>query len=407
MIILENINIQKLKKSLFLLDFDKLKMIDKINGCVIIPTYNNVRTLERVINGVLDLVPGKNVIVVNDGCTDGSELILSKYEDLVYLIKNDTNRGKGYSLNRGLKKAIELGFENAITIDSDGQHFPNDILVIIHAAIDNPDSVIMGSRNMSQEGVPSKSSFGNKFSNFWFKLETTQSLPDTQTGFRLYPLKPLKGMKFFTTKFEYEIEIIVRLAWKNIQFVPVSIQVLYDKEERVSHFRPGKDFLRISILNTVLVFFAAFYFYPKIFFSKKLIKIIKDEAIKSNESNFMKSISIGFGFFMGIIPLWGFQLLIGIPLSILFRMNKVLFITAANISIPPMIPLIIYSSLVFGQLFFEGNINNQKIFSFTLESIKENSIQYVVGACLLAISTGLVGFLTSFGLFSIFRKEKN
>ncbi len=384
---------------------DKNISISEINGCVIIPTYNNEKTLKRVIDNTLKIVDGKYIIIVNDGCTDSSSQILEEYKNQVTLLSNETNQGKGYSLNKGLKKAIELGFDNAITIDSDGQHFPEDIPNFIQKCKVFPNHIIMGARNMSQEGVPNKSSFGNKFSNFWFKIETFIELPDTQTGFRLYPLAHLKKMHLFTNKFEFEIEIIVRSAWRNIGFISLPIKVLYDKNERVSHFRPGRDFFRISVLNTVLVTCALFYFYPKHLISKKSLVAIKNEAIKPEESNFKKSISIGFGFFMGIFPIWGFQLLIGIPLSILFRMNKVLFIAAANISIPPMIPFIIYGSFLFGQLFLEGEINHEKLLSFTMEDIKTNSILYFTGASIFAILAGFAGFGISWLSFKLFRKN--
>jgi glycosyltransferase involved in cell wall biosynthesis len=379
--------------------------ISEINGCVIIPTYNNEKTLARVLDGVLTFVPGDRVIVVNDGATDSTPQILEKYKDTVHLLANNPNQGKGYSLRKGLKKAIELGFDNAITIDSDGQHFPSDLPLIIKTAAENPGTVLMGSRNMQQEGVPQKSSFGNKFSNFWFKIETWITLPDTQTGFRLYPLKPLKKMRLFTKKFELEIEIIVRLAWKNVPFKPVQVQVKYDPDERVSHFRPGRDFFRISVLNSVLVLFALLYYYPKKLFSVKTFELIKHETIKPEESNFSKALSLGFGVFMGIIPLWGFQLLIGIPLAVLFRMNKVLFIAAANISVPPMIPFIIYSSFLLGKQFVDGTINSGKIFEFTTDSISDNIQQYLIGAVLLALIASLVVFTVSFALLKLLRKE--
>ena len=267
--------------------------ISEINGCVIVPTYNNEKTLARVLDGVLELVPADRLIVINDGATDSTPKILEKFAESIHILVNDSNQGKGFALRKGIKKAIELGFDNAITIDSDGQHFPSDLPLMIKTAIDNPGTVLMGSRNMQQEGVPQKSSFGNKFSNFWFKLETGITLPDTQTGFRLYPLKPLKKMRLFTRKFELEIEIIVRLAWKNVPFKPVPIQVKYDPDERVSHFRPGRDFFRISVLNSVLVLFALLYYYPKKLFSTNTLAIIKHETIKPEETNFSKAMSLG------------------------------------------------------------------------------------------------------------------
>ncbi len=381
-------------------------LLSDINGCIVLPTYNNKRTLSNVLERVLDVVGEKaTVIVVNDGCTDGSAEILKSFEDRIVLLNNEQNRGKGYSLRRGLRKAIELGFDHALTIDSDGQHFPEDIPLLVEKAKEHPGSVIMGSRNMEQDGVPGKSSFGNRFSNFWFKLETWITLPDTQTGFRIYPLKPMKRMRFFTTKFEFEIEVIVRLAWKKVAFHPVAIRVKYDPEERVSHFRPGRDFFRISVLNSVLVFGALFYYYPKRFFSVDTLRLIRDEAVKPQESNMRKAVSLGFGCFMGIVPIWGFQLLIGIPLAVLFRLNKVLFVAAANVSIPPMIPVIIYGSLVTGQLFINGEVDHSAIMSFTLEDVSNNLYQYLIGATLLASASFVVVFSLSFALLKLFRRE--
>jgi len=379
--------------------------VDQINGCVIIPTYNNEKTLLRVIYGVMEYVPASRIIVVNDGATDSTPQLLEPLKHQIHILVNSPNRGKGYSLRKAFKFAIEKGFDNAITIDSDGQHFPSDLPKLINEAIAHPQTVLMGSRNMNQEGVPQKSSFGNKFSNFWFKAETWITLPDTQTGYRLYPLAPLKKMRLFTTKFELEIEVIVRLAWKNIPFKAIPIDVKYDPDERVSHFRPGRDFFRISVLNTVLVLGALLYYYPKKFFTIKTWNAIKHEAIKPEESNFSKAMSLGFGAFMGIIPIWGFQLLIGIPLAIFFRMNKVLFIAAANISFPPFIPFILYASMVLGQYVTLGKVNHAQIVTFTMDAISSNFVPYIIGSCLLALCSFIVFFVVSFVLLKLFRKE--
>ena len=379
--------------------------IERINGCVIMPTYNNDRTLERVLLGILEHVPESRVIVVNDGSTDRTAAILENYSDSITILANEPNAGKGMALRKGLRNAIENGFDHAITIDSDGQHYPEDLPKMIAACVASPNTVLMGSRNMEQEGVPQKSSFGNKFSNFWFKVETWISLPDTQTGFRVYPLKPLTNMRLFSRKFELEIEVIVRLAWKNVPFQPVPIRVKYDPEERVSHFRPGPDFFRISVLNSILVLIALFYYYPKKFLSLKTLGVIRDEAIKPEESNMSKALSLGFGVFMGIVPIWGFQLLLGIPIAIFFRMNKVLFIAAANISFPPMIPFILYASYWLGQLIVTGEVNHSLLDELTIDNMGKSVAPFVIGSMSLATSAGLTFFAVSYLLLKLFRKE--
>ncbi len=247
-----------------------MNTLSDIGACVLIPTYNNHKTIRRVIDGVLEFSQGNDVIVINDGATDSTPEILASYGDKITVVAYGKNQGKGYALKQGFKKAIEKGFKNAITIDSDGQHYPDDIQVFIDEYVKHPGALLMGARDMEQAGVPGKSSFGNKFSNFWYKLETGIELPDTQTGFRLYPLEPLKKIKIFTKKFEAEIEVIVKMAWKGVDVRPVKIKVLYDPTERVSHFRPFKDFTRISILNTYFVTLTFLYYLPKrLLFSAK------------------------------------------------------------------------------------------------------------------------------------------
>ena len=162
-------------------------------------------------------------------------------------------------MKQGFKKAKELGFDDAITIDSDGQHFPEDIPLFVKALEQHPGALIVGSRNLNQENMPEGNTFANKFSNFWFKIQTGINLPDTQTGYRLYPLKRLP--KIVSSRYEAELALLVFSVWRNIELVPIQINVLYP-EDRVTHFRPFWDFFRISVLNTLLCIVAVFYGWP-------------------------------------------------------------------------------------------------------------------------------------------------
>lgn len=224
--------------------------------CVVVPTYNNDRTLKRVLDGVLAIT--ENLIVINDGSSDSTRKILETQYSQVRQIHFEKNRGKGLALRKGFAFARVLGYEHSISIDSDGQHFPSDLRLFVDELLENGPGIIIGSRDLTQEGVPGKSNFGNRFSNFWFKLETGIQLSDTQSGFRLYPIKELEKLRFFTSKFEFEIEVIVKAAWKGLSVRNIPVQVLYDPTERVSHFRPFTDFARISLLNTYLVVVSLF-----------------------------------------------------------------------------------------------------------------------------------------------------
>lgn len=373
--------------------------------CVVIPTYNNHKTLKRVLDGVF--LYTQNIIVVNDGSTDTTSQILSEYSSLE-IVTLEKNSGKGVALQAGFKKAQLLGFDYAITIDSDGQHYPSDLPVFINEIKKAEKPILLiGSRNMTHDSVPKKSSFGNKFSNFWFKFETGIELSDTQSGFRAYPLKHLPK-KFYSTKFEFEIEIIVRLAWNGIEVKNMPIQVLYDPSERVSHFRPFRDFTRISVVNTVLVTLLFLYIKPRDFFrsfkKKSFKKFITEDVLAVNDSPEKKALSIALGTFIGFSPLWGFHTALAISLAVFFKLNKMLAFTFSNVSFPPFIPFIIYGSLQLGRFVVAKPVEVLALDSLTLSSISNHLIQYISGSLILAILGSVI-----FGTFSymFFKLKQN
>jgi glycosyltransferase involved in cell wall biosynthesis len=382
---------------------------ERMNVCILVPTYNNAKTLAPLLENLQKL--NAYIIVVNDGSTDETQNILDHYTG-IHSISYSPNKGKGIALRRGFSAAVSQGFQYAISIDSDGQHFARDIPAFLDCLEKNPGALIIGARNMDQSSVPGKSSFGHRFSNFWFKVETGIRLPDTQSGFRLYPVQRLQSMTFITRRFEFEIEVIVRSAWNGIPVTSVPVSVYYAPPgERVSHFRPFADFTRISILNTFLVFISFLYIRPRdllrrLFLKQKWKEVFIDELFDPSQSNLRKSVSVAFGIFMGILPIWGFQLVSAIFLAVLLRLNKGLVIVFANISIPPMIPLIIYASYRFGAFWMPANA---QVISLTntlsLSAIRYNFKQYLAGSISLAITAGLVTGLITYLLLQLFSKK--
>lgn len=360
---------------------------------VLIPTYNNAGTVAQVIADVKEFA--SDVIVVNDGSTDNTAEILASIPD-IRVIDYAENQGKGYALKLGLATAYESGYRYAITIDSDGQHYADDIPVFIERIEQVPDSLLIGARNLMADNMPSKNTFANKFSNFWYKVETGQTLSDTQSGYRLYPLAKLQNIRFITRRYEFEVEIIVRAAWRGVNVENVPIKVYYPPvEERVSHFRPLHDFTRISILNTVLVFYAFLFHYPWSFVRALTLtnirKFIDQHIIHSDDSNMRMAVAMGWGVFCGIIPLWGYQMLFAGVSAHFLRLNKVVAVVFSNISIPPMIPFILYGSMVAGSLIL-GSENPFSLENISLDSVWESLSIYLVGSVALAIVAGLLVF---------------
>jgi glycosyltransferase involved in cell wall biosynthesis len=373
------------------------------------PTYNNERTLKRVIDGVLKYTD--DLIIDNDGSTDSTSDLLKNYSQLEQLLI-PKNKGKGNALRVGFKRAEDLGYNFAITIDSDGQHFPEDLSVFVEKleSEENKNLLLIGARNMDQESVPEGSSFGNKFSNFWYRVETGIKLTDTQSGYRLYPLKSLNKIKFYTRKFEFEIENIVKASWRGITVKNIPVKVLYDETERVSHFRPYKDFARISLLNIWLVLVAFFYIKPRDLIRKTkkkgIRRFIKEDILASNDSPLKKSQAIALGTFLGLTPLWGLHGILALALAHFFKLNKAISFAFSNISIPPFTPFIILLSLEVGALIL-GDDN-----SFTILEIKEgfdfkqSIVTYIVGSFSLAIIGALIFGLVSYLLLSLKSKKK-
>jgi glycosyltransferase involved in cell wall biosynthesis len=380
----------------------------ELNCCVIIPTYNNEKTIVKIINDSLTYTD--KIIVVNDGATDSTPELLKPYSAFITIIHQPKNFGKGIALRTAFKKALEIGYRYAITIDSDGQHFPDDFILFLNKIEHDPDSLIIGARNMKSENVPSGSSFGNKFSNFWFWIETGIKMPDTQSGFRLYPIRQMKKTSYFTSRFEFEIEVIVKAAWRGIPVTSIPIQIYYAKgNERVTHFRPKKDSTRISFLNVYFVTLAFLWYRPMRFLRgltpSNIKAFIKKHFFDENESVLKKSLSVTIGVFFGVVPIWGYQLVTAIAAAYFLKLNKAIVILAANISIPIILPAILYGSLKMGEL-ITGQESTITFKNINLENIKLNLYVYITGACALSIALSIFMGISTYLILSVIRNSQ-
>ncbi|HIO73225.1 MAG TPA: DUF2062 domain-containing protein [Flavobacteriales bacterium] len=365
-----------------------------------------------------------SVIAVNDGSTDKTAEVLASIDGL-HVVDLGENCGKGIALRKGFEYALNKGFRYAITIDSDGQHLAEDLPAFLDKIEEEPDSLIVGARDMMQENIPGKSSFGHKFSNFWYWVETGINLPDTQSGFRLYPLQIIKGLKYLTSRYEFEIEVIVRAAWHGVNVTSVPVKVIYfEGEERVSHFRPAIDNLRFTALNTCLVTMAILYGRPKMIYDRlrkmSFKEFVQEHIINTDESNEVKAFSAGFGIFMGIIPIWGYQMALAIILAVYFKLNKAIVLVTAQISLPPLLPFILYASYLTGISILgsaaEGEhmsatnawLEKHVIPGWLQEKFPEmvqNLLAYFFGSFVLAFAMAIATGLLTYALLILFRKK--
>lgn len=379
--------------------------LSRLKCAVIIPTYNNAGTIGEVIAGVKDYA--KDILVVNDGSTDGTSEILHSIPG-IEILEYAKNRGKGHALQLAFDRAYDRGFDYAITIDADGQHFAGDIPVFADRMEQNPGSLLIGARNLTADNMPAKNTFANRFSNFWYKVETWKTLSDTQSGYRAYPLKKIHDIRLFTGRYEFEVEIMVRAAWRGINVENVPVRVRYP-EDRVSHFRPFRDFLRISLLNTVLVLWAILVYYPWKFIRsltrENIRAFINTQILHCPHSNIRLACAMGWGVFCGIIPIWGYQMIFAAISSRFMKLNTIVTLVFSNISVPPMIPFILYGSVALGS-FMTGVPLAVSFGEISLKSVGLCLGQYVIGSVTLAILAGLATVLVSWIIMSIFKRGR-
>ncbi|MAM28304.1 MAG: glycosyltransferase [Flavobacteriaceae bacterium] len=383
--------------------------MQQLKCCVVMATYNNEITLPKILDGVLTYTEA--IILVNDGSTDLTEELLVNYQTIT-ILHLPKNKGKGNALKKGFKKALEMGYERAITLDTDGQHFPDDLPAFITALEKSEDKnlFIIGDRNMNEADVLATSAKGNRVSGFWVRSVTGLQLTDTQSGFRLYPIKALQKIRFlrWTSKFEFETEVIVRSHWRGIRVMNIPIKVLYPKD-RVSHFRPFMDIARIVVLIIGFLIVKGFYIIPRDFFrqlkKKGFKKFFVEDFLSSGDSSKKKALSIALGVFLGLSPLWGFHTVIVIFLAIFFRLNKVIAFAFSNISLPPFIPFVLWASVRTGNFVLGESSSFSMAELSDFDAIKHLE-SYLVGSIVLSVTSAIVFGIVGYLMLKLFEPNK-
>jgi len=212
----------------------------------LIPVFNNAGTIADVVarcRGVME----PDVMVVSDGSRDGSDVLAR--EAGAEVVRLPENQGKGSAIVAGLEAAREKGYSHAVVVDADGQHLPEEIPRMLDAAWAAPGRIWVGVRQMNGNGVPPSSRRGRSISNFWATLNGWQRCMDTQSGFRIYPVEETLALHCKEPGFAFEMEVLVRAAWAGIRVGHVPVEVLYQGDDRVTHFDMKRDNLRFSLLS--------------------------------------------------------------------------------------------------------------------------------------------------------------
>jgi len=221
----------------------------------IIPVYNHAATVAQVVKDALALhFP---IFVVDDGSTDTTYEQIKEIEG-IQILRHQQNLGKGAAIMTGFAAAAAVT-DWAITIDADGQHYPEDALRLIDAIPAGKRPIVVGAREgmagIEGSHIPWTSRFGRKFSNFWVWASGGAILSDSQSGLRLYPLPEAMLLNTKARRFQFEVEILVIARRKGLPVIETPVRVVYNPDgKRISHFRPFVDFLRNSKTFARLIF---------------------------------------------------------------------------------------------------------------------------------------------------------
>jgi glycosyltransferase involved in cell wall biosynthesis len=218
---------------------------------VVIPAYNEAATIVDIARRAGRFI--KRVIVVDDGSSDATSRVLAALP-AVTVLRNPQNLGKGRSLLRGVRLAIEQGAAAVVTLDGDGQHRPEDIPLLLDMASAHPDTIIIAARLHNRHCAPPLRRFANRCADFWISRAAGYCIQDSQSGFRFYPAALLQQCPTASDHFVFESEILIDAAQRGIFSKCVAIDTLYYPNARNSHYRPARDTWEIVRMVTGKLF---------------------------------------------------------------------------------------------------------------------------------------------------------
>lgn len=371
---------------------------------IVIPVFNHGKTVENVVRECYAL--HTDILVVDDGSTDLPDHYAPAMG--VPIIRHKVNKGKGAALMTAARYAVDKRYTHMVSMDADGQHMPKDFLLFKSEIFKTPQALIIGKRDFSHPSIPGASRFGRQFSNFWFRLQTGMSAGDAQSGFRAYPLFALEKLALSQTRYDFEIEVLVKAAWAGVQVRSIDINVYYpDPKERISHFKMLKDNLRLTQLNTRLTL-RSFLPWPhkQILEKKDKVKFSIVHPMNSiryflahEMSPYEIALSGAVGVFLGTLPLVAVHTLVILMAAGFFKLNKIVALGASQFCMPPIVPALCIETGYF--LTHEGQFLTQISFETLGHQCLDRLYEWGIGSLLVAPALAILFFIVIYALASM------
>lgn len=374
-----------------------------MNGTIsvwgVIPVYNNAATIRDVAERTLKQ-PLDGVLVIDDGSNDCNVTEALSGLTGITVLAHECNMGKGRAILTALNYLNERNVSYMITIDGDGQHYPEDVANFLPALAEDDYSIVIGVRDFSGRHIPGSSNFGRSFSNFWIMVETGCKVHDAQSGFRAYPVKYISQLHFLSSHYNFEIEALTKAAWAGIALKNVPVRVWYPENpaDRISSFRPFLDNLRITLINIHLVGLRMLPF-PH----KKLVRTADEdnpvkhfirhpllalrELLVENTTPGGLAAAAGAGAFFSTLPTPGFHTVLILYAAVRLHLNKIMAVNIQHFFMPPLVPLLCIET---GYFIRHGRWLTEISFDTVCKQLGSRIIEWWIGAAVLVVPLSLL-----------------
>ena len=387
---------------------------------VVAPTYNNARMLYDVLTQIsAQQLP---VIVVNDGSTDDTPQILNRWTSEQQggpsreAVTHPVNQGKAAGLLTGFATARERGFTHAVTIDTDGQLDPAQINDLLAAAREHPEALIVGNRDMTAPDYPPKSKTGRRVSNLMVRWESGLKVPDSQCGFRVYPLDLVKQLPCNVGRYGFETEILTRTAWAGVEVIPVPVRCKYDiAGGRISHLHPTKDTLRGIAMHLWLLLRAFIPFTRRlddpehrrltgtiVFRLMRWFNPVRawQEVKHDPDGRSRFAFGLALGVFISNFPVYGIHTIMALYAAKKLKLHPVPLVVGSHLSTPPLTAPLVVLSIATGHLILKGSWPS--LHAYTTETwgqyvwmLHKVMWEFIVGSLVFgAVTAGLTYVIT-------------
>ena len=339
---------------------------------VVAPTFDNAEQLPAVLVALAELdLP---VVVVDDGSTDVTAAVLAAWAaadpGTRTVLAHRANRGKAAALRTAFAHAVAAGHTHAVTIDTDGQLSPADIVLLLDRACGRPAALVLGARDARATGYPLRSRFGRWASNRLVWFESGQTVSDSQCGLRVYPLAFAAAVACAAERFGFETEVITRAAWAAVPVLQVPVGCRYfGRAERVSHFRPVLDSGRAVAMHARLIAAACSPVPPTRAgtrprpgrtLPRRFLRWVNPvtawrQARTDDAGRTRFAAGFAAGLFIGALPLYGGQTVLSLYVARRFRLHPMSVMTGSNLSGPPIGVALVALEVAVGHLLLHGS----------------------------------------------------